>query len=119
MLRKNRRPLRLERLEDRVTPTGNILILTHSGGNYVIEEVTQSGALVRTLTPPSSGGAEWPKDMIVAPNGDIDVFNGTFTPYLSTWHAASGTWTSLTTANWSTPNVGGLAGVACWGSYAY
>src|SRR2546423_1529785 len=118
MLRKNRRPLRLERLEDRVTPTSNILVTTHSGNNFVIDEVTSEGTLVRTLTPPvNSGTGSRARDIVLAGNGDIHLFNGTFTPQMSTWHAATNTWTDLNASNWSTVNAGGYGGVARWGNY--
>jgi hypothetical protein len=116
---KIRRPLGLERLEDRVTPAGNILVssLRLSPAGKFLTEVTQAGSVVRTINVPSPTDQ---RDIIVAPNGDIDVFNGTFGPVLlSTYGASSGGWSSLTTTNWSTVNNLTYGGVAASGNYAY
>ena len=74
-LRFRNRP-RVERLEDRVTPAGNILITTPPfGGTYHVKEYTPAGAYVRTLTPPQTDDT---RDVIVSPNGDLQLFNGRF-----------------------------------------
>jgi hypothetical protein len=112
--RRHFRP-RVERLEDRVTPAGNFLI-THGfpGDTQTIEEYTPAGALVSTLTPPQT---DYARDLVVAPNGDIHLFNGTFSPQLSTYHA--GAWTNRTASNWSTVNDLSYGGVATFGDYVY
>ena len=57
--------------------------------------------------------------MTVAPNGDIVVFNGTFSPQLSIYSASAGTWSNRTLAGWSTVNNLTYGGVAAFGTYAY
>jgi hypothetical protein len=118
MPRLPRKPLRLERLEDRVTPAGDILVSTLrlSPSSKFVREVTPSGSVVRTLSVPAPTDE---RDVIVAQNGDIDVFNGTFSPQMSTYSATSGAWSSRTTANWSTVNNLTYGGVAAWKNYVF
>src|SRR5262249_54853943 len=107
---------RLERLEDRVTPVGNILVSTTNGSVEALKEITPAGALVRTMTLPSPADAP---DIIVAPDGDIYLYNGTFSPQLTMYSAETGLWSSRTTADWSTANNISYGGVACWGDYVF
>jgi hypothetical protein len=81
-----------------------------------VQEYTPAGVLVRTLTPPQNGQA---RDLVVAPNGDIHLFNGTFSLELSTYHAATGSWSSRTASNWSTVNDLSYGGVGAFGDYVY
>ena len=71
---------------------------------------------MRTLTPPQTDDT---RDVIVSPNGDLQLFNGTFSPLLSTYHAATGTWTSRTATNWSTANNVTYGGVAAFGNFVF
>jgi hypothetical protein len=116
----------LERLEDRVAPAGNILVSTKaasaSTSPAIIREITSAGDVVRTLTlPPAGSGTDalFPtaRDSIVAQNGDIHVFNGTFAPVLSTYSAATSSWSSRTVSDWHP--YGGNGGIAAFGNYVY
>src|SRR5262249_28663320 len=49
----------------------------------------------------------------------IHLFNGTFAPVLSTYSAATGTWTSRTAPMWSTVNDASFGGLAAYGDYVY
>src|SRR5713226_4915445 len=110
----------LERLEERAVPTGNLLLSIWNGTNGKIKEFTSAGALVRTLTTPSvEAPFDQARGMAVEPNGDIVVFNGTFTPQLSILSASTGTWSNRTLAGWSTANNLTYGGVAVFGNYAY
>src|SRR5207253_11331048 len=102
-------------------PTGNLLLSIFDGSFHPkIKEFTAAGALVRTLTPPSvEAPFDQARGMTVAPNGDIVVFNGTFSPQLSIYSAAAGTWSNRALAGWSTVNNLTYGGVAAFGTYAY
>src|SRR5260221_684032 len=119
---ESRGPGRRDGREAGVTPAGNILVsnLRLSPSGKFLREVTPAGGIVRTLTVPAPTDE---RDIIVADNGDIDVFNGTFPALgqvlMSTYSATSGTWSSRTTANWSTVNNLTYGGVAAWGNYVF
>jgi hypothetical protein len=119
--------LRLERLENRATPAGNVLAVIHSANGQepdLIKEFAPDGSLVRTLTPPRAHGA---RDLIVGPNGDIHLYvgedhvsqGGPYPTELNRYHAASGSWSRWTVPNWSTFGVTHYGGVAAYGDYVY
>src|SRR5437016_2331388 len=115
MRRPRARAPRLERLEDRVAPAGNILQVDPDWINPTrINEWTLSGTKVRSIDAPdpTEFGVHELRDLIVDPNGDIQLFHNTFHPYLATYHQATGTWTSRTTDMWSTVNNGTYGGIA-------
>src|SRR5947209_13373380 len=95
-----RSSLRLLPLEDRLTPALDVLAVTApNNGPPAVTEYAPDGSVVRVLTPPPTDDN---RDVAVSPNGDIQLFNGTFSPELSTYHA--GAWSNQTVANWSTVN---------------
>ena len=89
---RRRRPF-LEGLEDRVVPTGNILVSTAgTAPQQVFKEFNAAGGLVRTVNipaPPGTSG-ETARDLLQDANGKIYVYNGTFSPALATYSAAAG-----------------------------
>jgi hypothetical protein len=92
--------------------SGNVLVST----NGLVREYTPTGTLVRSLSVPYPGGSrpgtESVRDVVVTPEGNVEVYNGTFDPYLTRLDVASGTWTHRTYPGWSTVNnvsYGGLA----------
>jgi hypothetical protein len=111
--RKPRRvPLGVELLEDRVTPTANLLVSTSvSYPQQRFMEFTSSGQLVRSVTIPPGGPQQEAHDLIADPTGDVLVFNGTANPYLSTRDADTGAWSQRTLPGWSTSGLssGGIA----------
>jgi hypothetical protein len=119
--------LRLDRLEDRLAPAGNVLAVIHSANGQspdLIKEFAPDGSLVRTLTPPRAHGA---RDLIVGPNGDIHLFvgadllspGGPYPTELDTYHADTGTWTRWTVPGWSMFGGTHYGGVAAYGDYVY
>ena len=88
-----RSSLRLLPLEDRLTPALDVLAVTApNNGPPAVTEYAPDGSVVRVLTPPPTDDN---RDVAVSPNGDIQLFNGTFSPELSTYHA--GAWSKLET----------------------
>src|SRR5262249_28847994 len=83
-----------------------------------IREYTTAGTQLQSITIPASGTTdEDARDLVVASDDTVQLYNGTFDPILSTY--ASGTWTSRTYAGWSTVNNGSYGGVARSGNYVF
>lgn len=83
-----------------------------------LRHFTASGTSIDQIAIPWATGVRPPtesaRDLAVAPNGDVYVFNGTFTPYLSVLRAQSGQWQHFTDPLWSTTNTGSIGGVAIY-----
>lgn len=102
-------------LEERTVPA-NILQVEPIWINPPhVREFTPSGTFVGQITPPLGD----PRDVVVSPNGDIQVFDGTFSPQLDTYNPTTGTWSSRTTTGWSTVNNLSYGGIAAYGDYVY
>ena len=93
-----RQRLNLEPLEERLTPSaGNILVSSGGfGATQLLQNYSPTGTLLTSQTIPQVGDSD-ARDLAVSQNGDIQVFNGTFTPYMST----------LSGSTWSTPHSAG------------
>lgn len=100
------------------TTPGNLLVSNH--GNNTISEYTRAGQLVQTFTVPRSD-PNWSelRDLVQGPDGRIHVFNGTFTPWMTTLDTATGAATHLTAPGWSTVNNVSYGGLARLGSYVF
>jgi hypothetical protein len=99
-----------------LTP-GNIVISCDN----TIKEYTRAGVLVQSTSVPYPGSDSTPKarDLVVDRSGNVEVFNGTFDPYLSALNVAQGTWSHLTFTGWSLVNNGSYGGLATSGRYVY
>ena len=90
---------------DAVVPD-NLLISTEN----VIYETTSDGQVVQTFLTQYPGGSypstEYARDIAVDDDGIVHVYNGTFSPYMSSLdpRAAVPTWTHQTYPNWNTAN---------------
>ena len=118
--RRGRSPLWFEHLEDRLAPAAHLLV---DNGEYPahVEEYTQGGTLVRTLTvpPPPGETGDQPRGLAQDPSGNIYVFNGTFTPTLATYNAVAGMWSQQTYPYWNTVSNGTYGGLAYLNGYVY
>lgn len=120
--------LRCEPLEDRLAPAATSLYVVTQAATTtgsLLKEYTLGGSLVRTVAIPDTGVAEYARDLAVT--GDlVRVYNGTFTPELSTY---DGNYTGTTNwssdpgppgfGGWSTVNNVSYGGLAVFGSYAF
>ncbi|HEX3152509.1 MAG TPA: hypothetical protein VHR66_30830, partial [Gemmataceae bacterium] len=113
LLRRSR--LSLIRLEDRTVPANILQVEPIWISPPHVNEFTPDGTLVGQITPLLND----PRDVVVSPNGDIQVFDGTFSPQLETYHPATGTWSSRTTTGWSTVNNLSYGGIAAYGDYVF
>src|SRR5262249_33203674 len=112
MSRKRRRLARrkplwlaLEHLEARDAPAANILASVNSltYPQQQFKEFTPTGSLVRTLNIPPGSTQEDARDLVGGDDGRIHIYNGTFSPYLTTLDTANN-WSHRTYAGWSTVN---------------
>lgn len=97
---------------------GNILVTSQNQ----ICEYTPDGLLVSCIEVPYPGGrpgTEVCRDLVIDRDGKINVFNGTFEPYLSVLDPNTGVWSHYTEATWSIVNNVSYGGIATYGSFVY
>jgi hypothetical protein len=94
----------------------DILVSTNNAGSTLalIKEYTTSGLLVQQYTAPSAG--EESRDLVVDENGHIQLYNGTFSPTLTTIDPATGNATEQTIPGLSTVNNLSFGGIATFTS---
>jgi hypothetical protein len=97
---------------------GNILVSDEqSGASGRVREFTSSGVLVQTFTYTASDQS---RDLMVDQNGNIQIYDGTFTPFLTGIKPLTGTTiNNYTTAGWSTVNNITYGGVAAFRNYVF
>ena len=100
-----------------LTP-GNILAVSGD----VVREYTPLGVEVQSIGipyPEAPGLTEFLRDIVVIREGNIEGFNGTFRPFLSTVAPDSGTRAQPQCSGWSTVNRPTYGGIATWQNYVY
>lgn len=115
MRRNPRTRMRVIHLEDRAVPANILQVEPIWIDPPHVREFTPAGDFVRQIEPPLHD----PRDVVVSPNGRIHVFDGTFSPQLETYNPATQTWSSRTTAGWSTVNNLSYGGIAAYGDWVY
>ena len=107
-------------LADAVTP-GNLLISTEN----TIYETTPDGQIVGAFPAQYPGGAypqtEYARDIVLDSDGMVHVYNGTFSPYLSSRDAGSSlnVWAHETFPGWNTANNVSYGGIDVHGSQVF
>src|SRR5262249_26527881 len=119
--RRRRRPM-LEVLEDRVVPSGDLLVSTT--GTYpqqVFQEFTAGGTLVRTVHIPAPPGtsSDTARDLVQDGSGKVYVYNGTFTPALATYNPSTSSWSQQGYSGWSTVNNVSYGGIGLFQNYVF
>src|SRR5690349_4615857 len=104
-----RQPLTLEPLEDRTLLSGDLLAVTQVPGTdvYNLREYTQQGVQVSSQSVPQAPGTteyEDARGLSVGPTGNVNIYDGTFTPSLATYSPAAKSWSFQTLSGWSTVN---------------
>jgi hypothetical protein len=117
-------PLTLEPLEDRLLLAGDLLITAQVPGQsaYNLMEYTQQGTRVSSQPiPPAPGSSDYPdaRGLTVDPSGNVNVYDGTFTPALATLSAATNTWSFQTLSGWSTVNNLSYGEVAAYKNFVF
>jgi hypothetical protein len=106
-----------------LTP-GNILVDTDisSSPANTMYEYTTGGVKAQSFTvqyPAARGGTEYPRDGVVGPDGNLYVYNGTFSPYLTVYDPVGKTFVHRQGVGFSTANNVSYGGVAVAGNYAF
>lgn len=93
--------------DDILVSTQNLLRRCTAAGSLLGEVVIPYPVVPRPLT-------EAARDLVVHPSGDVYVFNGTFTPYLSVRRATTGVWQHFPHPQWTMSNGGSNGGIAIY-----
>src|SRR5262245_58600479 len=100
---------------DPLTP-GNLLI-TH--GNR-LEEYTPAGVLVQGLTvPPQGCDTVQLRSLVLDVHGNVQIYNGTFNPALTTYNPVAGTFASHFFLGLSTVANVTYGGIGAFGNYVF
>jgi hypothetical protein len=95
-------------------------LLVSNLGAGTLGEYTPAGTFVRSFTfPDFEGGFHDLRDIQVSSDGNVQAYNGTFTPQMSTLVPTSGTITSQPFAGWSTINNISYGGIGVFGTGAF
>ena len=87
-----------------------------------IFKYTPSGTLVQTFSVPTGSGAgSQLRDVVEDGNGNLEIYNGTFTANLTTLNPTTGAIFNDTTtiAGWGTDADGSYGGIAAYGNYVF
>jgi hypothetical protein len=94
---------------------GNIVVSNRG----TIYEVTLDGELVQQLDVPEQDLGHVARDLVFSESGQLQVFNGTFEPWLSTWDIEGQSWSHRRFNNWGVANNGTYGGIATWNSTVF
>lgn len=110
----------VERLETRLalaafTP-GNLLVSSapFNGEPTLYEYAPEGGSPVQTVAieNPTRVATERPRDLVYDANGDVQIYNGTFDPRLTTYDPVAGTFEHARFPSWTTGNAVSYGGLA-------
>jgi hypothetical protein len=113
-----------------LTP-GNVLVSTENFGGSVsnsVFEYTTSGTMVQQFMIPYPGGRPVTEDVrgiVTNTAGQVQIFNGTFSPFLTTLTATMGggpgvgTYANVTTSGWTLINNTSFGGIGLIGHYVF
>ena len=106
-------------IADAAPLTGGDILVTRQNAHQLVE-FTTGGSAVQTFGIPSPGGAtETLRDVVVGPNGAVQLYNGTFSPVVTTLTPTTGATADRTASGFGTFNNGSYGGIGALGSYVY
>jgi len=106
-----------------LTP-GNILV-THSpngvGQKALLQEYTRTGVLVHSIELPdfTEGSYADVRDVVLDYSGNVQIFNGTLTPRLTTYDPVAGVLINKPFSNWNTTQNNTVGGLATWRNFVF
>jgi hypothetical protein len=92
-------------------------LLVSDGSQHAIYEYTPDGRRVQTINIPTP--TRYNRGVAVDDAGDIQVYNGTFTPTLSTYNPTTGAWAHHGFPGWSTIGSLYFGGVTAYRDFVY
>ncbi len=124
--RRKRCSYKTEQLESRamlaVFTPGNLLVSNSpfSGGEPTLYEYDTSGNKIQEFLIPRNARSEAARDIVMDPDGNVQIYNGTFSPELATFTSSAGAITQTRTfANWNTANNLTYGGIAIYDRFAF
>jgi hypothetical protein len=103
-----------------LTPGDILVSSTTDLATNVLREYTQSGSLVQTFSVPiAPGGDAYIRDIAADGAGNVQIYNGTFNPALTTLNPSTVTFANHTGVGFSTVNDLNFGGIAVAGNFAY
>ena len=102
--------------------TTSSYLLYDDGPNNSVLEYTTSGTLVNSFTVPPTPSDDGPlRGLAIYANGNVAIYNGTFSPYLSTLSLCDGQLrcNNSTYTGWDTVGSSDFGGVAAYGNYVF
>jgi hypothetical protein len=103
-----------------LTPGDILVSSTTNLSTNALREYTPTGTLVQTFSVPiAPGGDGYSRGIATDTSGNVQIYNGTFSPYLTTLNPSTNTVTNHTLSGWSTINNIFFGGMAVNGNYAY
>ena len=96
---------------------GNIIVATDDNQLY---EMSRDGIVLQQFDIPwNSECCGHARDLLMTEDGNISIYNGTFSPVLSTLNTVENLWSDLSFPGWSTANNGSYGGIALIPPYVY
>jgi hypothetical protein len=110
----------LESLEERTLLSASLITVAQIPGQnrFILYNYGPLGA----VTIPSPPGSTEPQDargLTVDPSGNIDIYDGTFTPSLATYSPTTQSWSFQTMPGWDTVNSSSYGEVAAYAQYVF
>jgi PEP-CTERM motif len=103
-----------------LTPGDILVSSTTDLQTSVLREYTPTGTLVQTFSVPiAPGGDSYIRGIATDSSGNVQIYNGTFNPYLTTLDPATSSFSNHTFSGWSTDNNIYVGGMVVNGNYAY
>jgi hypothetical protein len=103
-----------------LTPGDILVSSTTDLHTNVLREYTPTGTLVQTFSVPiAPGGDAFIRGIATDTSGNVQIYNGTFSPYLTTLDPSTSTFANHTFSGWSTVNDIFFGGMVVNGNYAY
>lgn len=95
------------------------LAIVESDAEFLTFRTTTGAVLQQVVIPPGTSSSEVPRALAIDEQGRVHIYNGTFTPQLSTYNPATGLWSHMSAPNWNTVNNVYYGGIAYAASHVF